>query len=217
VDTFQALGVTLVAILPGASYTFAYERVAGGFGVSLADRLFRFLAASAVFAALFFGPGLVVYRDYVVTGRLARGELPVGAAWAIVVVYVALPTGVGSALGAAHLADKGWARVLLGGSPEPRAWDHLWRMRKQGVVRMRLMSGTWLAGFYGTWSERQSYAAGYPEAGDLYLAVQLKVDAESGKFERDADGRAVPVEGGGGLLVRWAQVEFLEFQEMSND
>lgn len=215
-DTFQALGVTLVAILPGASYMFAFERVAGGFGVSLADRIFRFLAASAVFAALSFGPGLVLYRDFVVTGRLARGELSVWPAWAVVIAYVALPTVIGSALGAAHKAGTTWARVLLGESPEPRAWDYLWRRTTKGVVRMRLTSGTWLAGFYATWDGLRSYAAGYPESGDIFLAVQLAVDAESGEFERDSDGRAVPVPGGGGLLVRWEQVEFLEFQETSD-
>ena len=215
-NTFQALGVTLVAILPGASYMFAYERVAGGFGVSLADRLFRFLAASAVFAALFFGPGLVIYRDVVVTGQLARGELAVWPTWAIVIVYVAIPTAVGSGLGSAHKAGNRWARILLGEAPEPRAWDHLWRREPQGVVRMRLTSGTWLAGIYGTWSGRKAYAAGYPESGDIFLPLQVMVDAESGELQSDDDGCVVPVAGGGGLLVRWEQVEFLEIQETNN-
>ena len=39
------------ALLPGASYNFAFERVAGSFGVRFADRLIRFAAALAVFAA----------------------------------------------------------------------------------------------------------------------------------------------------------------------
>ncbi len=60
ISTFQALAV---ALLPGASYTFAYKRVVGAFGVSLSDRLVRFLAASALFTALFSGPGLLLYRS----------------------------------------------------------------------------------------------------------------------------------------------------------
>ena len=52
-NTFQALAVTLLAVLPGASYTFAYERVVGAFGVSLSDRLVRFTAASAIFHVRF--------------------------------------------------------------------------------------------------------------------------------------------------------------------
>lgn len=42
ISTFQALAVALLALLPGATYTFAYERRVGGFGVSLSDRLVRF-------------------------------------------------------------------------------------------------------------------------------------------------------------------------------
>jgi hypothetical protein len=33
-----------VAILPGASYTFAVERLLGSYGVKCSDRLVRFLA-----------------------------------------------------------------------------------------------------------------------------------------------------------------------------
>jgi hypothetical protein len=32
IDTFEALAVVGLAILPGASYTFTFERVAGSFG-----------------------------------------------------------------------------------------------------------------------------------------------------------------------------------------
>jgi hypothetical protein len=84
-----------------------------------------------------------------------------------------------------------------------------------GVVRLRLRSGTWLAGVYGTTSDgRQSYAAGYPEDGDLYLSLQLRVDPVTGEFTRDDEDRPVPVAGRSGLLVRWAEIEYLEFQEM---
>lgn len=74
-DNFQALAVTLIAVLPGAVYTFALERWTGAFGVSLSDRLVRFTAASAAFVAVFAGPGYIVYRDLVATGRLTRGEV----------------------------------------------------------------------------------------------------------------------------------------------
>ncbi|MCW2569282.1 MAG: hypothetical protein JWN54_3379, partial [Mycobacterium sp.] len=46
ISTFQALAGVVLALLPGAAYTFAYERVAGAFGISTTDRLVRFLAAS---------------------------------------------------------------------------------------------------------------------------------------------------------------------------
>lgn len=63
ISTFQALAVALLFILPGAAYTFALERVGGSFGVKLADRIFRFLAASAVFQALLSGVELWAYRS----------------------------------------------------------------------------------------------------------------------------------------------------------
>ena len=71
ISTFQALAVALLALLPGASYIFAYERVVGGFGVSLADRLVRFLAASALFVAVFAWAGLLLYRNFIIAGCLA--------------------------------------------------------------------------------------------------------------------------------------------------
>jgi hypothetical protein len=47
--SFQAFFATLLALLPGAVYVFAYERQVGSFGVNFTDRLIRFLSASAVF------------------------------------------------------------------------------------------------------------------------------------------------------------------------
>lgn len=44
----------------GAAYTFAYERVAGSFGIGLSDRVVRFVAGSAIFHALLAGPELVL-------------------------------------------------------------------------------------------------------------------------------------------------------------
>lgn len=85
----------------------------------------------------------------------------------------------------------------------------------QGIVRLKTKSGAWLAGLYGTTPEgRRSYAAGYPEEGDLYLSLQLQVDVATGAFFRDDEGRPKPVEGRSGLLVRWAEVDYLEFQEI---
>jgi hypothetical protein len=68
ISTFQALLVTLLALLPGALYSFAYERVAGGYGISFSDRLLRFVAASAVLHALLAAPEVYFYRTVIVTG-----------------------------------------------------------------------------------------------------------------------------------------------------
>lgn len=51
--------------------------------------------------------------------------------------------------------------------------------------------------------------AGYPEPQDLYLAASVEVDPDTGEFALGDDGR--PRLGSGGLLVRWEEVEYLEF------
>lgn len=221
ISTFQALAVALLALLPGASYTFAYERIVGGFGPSFSDRLVRFLVVSAVFAAVFSAPGLILYRSFIVNDRLTHGSFT----WVDLVVfeilalaYVLLPTAAGGFVGGSVRIGRRWARALVGNAIERRAWDFLWRPGAQGVVRLKMKSGVWLAGLYGTTEFGQrSYAAGYPEGGDLYLATQFVVDADSGAFIRDEDERPVPAPGSPGLLVRWEEIEYLDFLEIPRD
>lgn len=215
ITTFQALAVTLLALLPGASYTFAYERVIGNFRVSFTDRLVRFTAASALFAALFSGPAFLLYRAVIVNGKLGRGSVNPVYLELVALAYVLVPIGVGALLGAGQRCHWRWVALFVGGSPEPRAWDYIWSLRVAAVVRVKLKSGTWLAGMFNTnQAGQRSFAAGYPEKEDLYLSQQLKVDPVSGEFARDPDGTAVPVDGGGGLLLRWDEIEFLEFKEL---
>lgn len=202
IGTFQALVVAILAVLPGAAYTFAYERVAGSFGAGLADRLVRFLTGSAIFHALFAGLELLMYREFIATGSLARGEAAWWAFWLVTLGYVLLPTLAGAGLGYSRMKRWRWVRLLLGDAPEPRAWDYLWNSDVQGFLRIKLKSGPWIAGFHGTTSDgRRSYAAGYPEEGDLYLAVGLEIDPHSGELNRDGDGRPLPVAGPRGLLI----------------
>jgi hypothetical protein len=57
----------------------------------------------------------------------------------------------------------------------------------------------------------RSYAAGYPEDQDLYLVEAIEVDPESGDFLLDEQGE--PTLRGSGILVRWDEVEYLDFIE----
>jgi len=190
ISTFQALAVALLFLLPGAAYNFALERVAGSYGSSLADRLVRFLAASAVFQAGFVSLELWLYREYVVAGRLAVGDVPALLLQGLTILYVGVPTLTGSLVGLGQKRRWGWARLLTGEAPEPRARDFLWRRNTEGIVRVRLKSGSWLAGVYGkSPAGVRSYASGYPEVGDVFLSRQLHVDATSGAFQVDAEGR----------------------------
>jgi hypothetical protein len=216
ISTFQALVVALLFILPGAAYTFALERVGGSFGIKLSDRIFRFLAASAVFQALFAGLEVWAYREWVASGRLAAGDVPWWAVQIVALAYVLVPIAVGSLVGKGQKERWRWVVALTGDGPEPRAWDFLWRRHPRGMVRVRLKSGSWLAGVYGVSSTGvQSYASGYGEDGDLFLAESLAVDDETGAFELDDEDRPIRTEDPPGLLIRRSEVEYLEFEEIS--
>lgn len=43
------LAVVVPAVLPGAAYVWAFERQVSAYGVTLADRAFRFVAVSMLF------------------------------------------------------------------------------------------------------------------------------------------------------------------------
>ena len=72
-----------------------------------------------------------------------------------------------------------------------------------------MRSGTWLGGAYADANGCRSYTAGYPEQQDLFLAAAVELDPETGEFVIDGDGNVPLLEGG--LLVRWEEVEYLEF------
>ena len=178
ISTFQALAVALIALLPGASYTFAVERSLGSYGVKFSDRLVRFLAASAVFHAVASGPEYLLYRSYFMPGALAKGELSWLTLEIIALVYVFVPIGIGTMF--AYLgrppgrpADQAsgtnppgrWKRIghfcgrsirkvarwIVGQNREPRAWDLTWSHDVNAIVRVKLKSGPWLAGLWGRW------------------------------------------------------------------
>jgi hypothetical protein len=54
----------------------------------------------------------------------------------------------------------------------------------------------------------RSYAAGYPEDQDLYLVEAVEVDPENGEFMLEGGEL---VSRGSAILVRWNEVEYLDF------
>jgi len=82
----------------------------------------------------------------------------------------------------------------------------------RGWVRLRLKGGTWLGGAFATRADgTRAYAAGYPEQQDLYLVESVEVDPETGSFLLDDEG--TPVSRGSSILIRWEEVEYLDFIE----
>jgi hypothetical protein len=213
VSTFQGLAVALIALLPGATYTFAYERQAGSFAITTSDRVVRFLAASAVFQALLAGPTYIAYKHWIATGHLSSGQV---SAWWIELVavgYIIVPAAAGTLIGMGQTRTGwqwAWTRWFATDAPEPTAWDHVWRHMKNRVVRIRLKSGVWTAGAWGTVGGRRPYAAGYPEPGDLYLSVVFVVDRMTGEFDRGPGGALVEASRSHGILLRRDEIEFLE-------
>ena len=202
-STFQALGVLLLAFLPGALYVWAFEREAGGWGLGVADRFLRFVGFSAVFHALAAPLTYIAYRDFVLTGRLAHGKaLPLWL-WIVPVLYVVVPALAGSLIGNKTSAGKRWTRYVAGRSAAPRAWDHLFASHDlSGWIRLRLKNDDWIVGAYAPSDNRRlrSYAAGYPDAQDLYLVETADCEPGTGRFLLNPDG--TPRLRGVGVLVR---------------
>ena len=63
----------------------------------------------------------------------------------------------------------------------------------------------------GRQERSSSYFAGYPEEQDLYLVQTAEVDPDSGEFLYDEQDRLRVRDSG--VLLRWDEVEYLEFFE----
>jgi hypothetical protein len=182
-STVVELGLVLLAVLPGAIYTWTYEREAGSFGVSFADRTLRFLAVSVLGHLVLGWPEFLIYRHTFAhqTGSLDAASF--AAIWIDVVLLVVIPGSLGTILGGLYAtrtsrgvtwprirrrlggAEDRLLRVLLGRDPAPRAWDDLFAARPSVYLRVRTTDGIALAGRFAN----RSYAGGYPNDPDLLI------------------------------------------------
>lgn len=206
-NSFQMLAVIAIALLPGALYVWAFEREVGRWGIGLADRVLRFFGGSAIFHAVMAPATYWLWaRDW---KHVAAGEPLSWLLWLAPLAYVLIPSGAGVLVGSAVRRGDRKLSWIAGRSPAPRSWDHLFGGQPDGWVRMRLKSGGWIGGVWAQVGDRRSYAAGYPEDQDLFLAATASVDPDSGEFLTDDGGNVEVLPGA--LLVRWSEVEFLEF------
>lgn len=227
--TFQALVVLVVSVLPGALFTFEYERECGRLAISdFNERLIAFVGMSAFFGLVSMPLLYQGYRSWVVTGALRRGEPLPWWLWLIVVAYVVVPLGTGLLAGFLVRNRVRWAaRVLTGPSPHPRAWDALFRTPGLGgYLKLRLkepgVGNPWIMGAWAAQDAmggggdgvrgRYSYASAYPHDQDLYLMETFEIDSE-GRYITDGEDGGRPVARGQGVLVRWDEVLYAEFIE----
>jgi hypothetical protein len=215
-STFQALGVALLALLPGALYELAREQRSGRWGLRGADQLFRLLAFSVVFQVVIAPLTYWLYSHYIITGHLRHGRPVSGWIWVLLLAYLVVPFAFGrfTALGHRYRSRQTtstWKRSIVravnlytDAAPAPRAWDYLFSYRRRkGWIILHLKDGDRIG---GAW--RNSYAASYPDDQDLYLSEQVELTTD-GRFQLDDDGLPRSLEKG--LLIRWAEVRYLDF------
>jgi hypothetical protein len=215
--TFQAALVVALAVLPGALYVWAFERIVGPWGIGLVDRLLRFIGISAIFHAAFLPITYDWYGRYVVSGELAAGAVLPRTVYLGVIAYVALPIAAGALVGLGIRRRWRWATFVAGSQRAPRAFDELFLQGGTGYVRLKLKDvrggDRWLAGWFGraviNGQERRSRVSRYPEAQDLYLVQTLACDEGNGELLL-RNGQVIPFNES--LLIRWEEVAYLYFE-----
>ncbi|HYO61720.1 MAG TPA: DUF6338 family protein [Actinomycetota bacterium] len=142
VETFEAMAVAAVMLLPGALYVWGFERQVGNWGIGLSDRVFRFFGTSAWIHVTIAPLTYWLWATAVAGGDVAAGRPLSRWIWLALIGYVSIPFLVGRSVGRAARDGRKWARLFIGPSPAPRAWDHFFASRPDGWVRLRLKSGT---------------------------------------------------------------------------
>lgn len=206
-ETFQALAVIAIALLPGALYVWSFEREAGLWGINLPDRILRFLGVSAVFQLLAAPLTYWAWHSYISDGDWrSDGTIPLGL-YAVLVPYVVAPVALGLIMGRSASRGGRLAWLTHGDRPAPTAWDHFFSKQPDGWVRLRLKAGVWIGGAYA----KGAYASGYPEPQDIYFSAAF-VDPTTGAFRLDPAGKPQLMPNIF-LLVRWEEVEYLVFDD----
>jgi len=189
--TAQALAVVVLAVLPGAAYVWAFERQAGAYGVSAADRTLRLLAVSLIVQLAFSPVAYVVWRLLYRDEPFAGWQFAI--AWLGALLLTGVPCALGTALGLLWSArerpdeyqkvrrllrldrDPGSALLALaaGSRRAPTAWDAMFSAAPAAHVRVRTKTSGVLIGTYG----ERSYAGAFPHSRDLLLEDTWEVDA----------------------------------------
>lgn len=190
---------------------WAFRRSSPSYGDRLRDWLLRLLCLSAVCLTVGSWPLYWVYSNFW-DQMIAGSPLPRGL-YLLPAAYLVLPTAAGWIFGHAVNKQWLWASKLAGKDRPPLAWDHLFNERCHGYIRCRLKSDRWVGGYY---NDDQTYNLGlasYAAGGgfddrDLYISYAFNFDQETGVQLHPT---------GASILIKWSEVEFLEFQELADN
>jgi hypothetical protein len=217
-DSFEALSVLVIALVPGAVFTYALERQTGAWGIKFSDRVLRFVVISLVFEVLAIPLSYVLWRQYSFPTPFFDDAHPFPwKLYSAAILYLVLPLLVGLIAGRAYAKNHQWVAVVFRQLlTAPRAWDHLFSRRPVGYVRMLLKVDppTWVAGGYstGTTPHDRAYVGNFPELPDIYCPVRLACDPDSGAFEFVlVQGRRKVRRLQGSLYVDGGSIAYLEF------
>ncbi len=194
-------------VIPGALYVWSFERPAGRYGIGLKDRALRLLGTSAVLLSLFAWALYWAYIEHQPT--FANLKQPPWWFWIFPILYTGVPAAIGGLLGYGWKQNWSWVRFLFGRNRAPSAWDHLFQDRPAGGIRCKLKSGTWLAGIYAEVNGDRPYASGHPGPQDVYLPRTIHINRSTGGIILNEQGN--PIVLGASVLLRWEEIEFLEF------
>lgn len=207
IGTFQGLAVAVLALIPGALFMWAFERVAGAWGIGFSDRFLRFLGISVLLNVVVAPGTYLIWHNYLRSGVLSDDQMLPWWLWLVALLYVFVPILLGRGLALGLQSGAGWAQALNVGSRPPTAWDSIFSAEPEGWILIRLKSGRWIGGQYA----EGSYAGGYPEPPDLFLARECVVDQDAEEFVLDASGEPQAIgPPNWGILVRWEEIEYLE-------
>lgn len=181
------IAAAVLFLVPGLNTTWVIDRLAGQSTQPGTERLLKALSWSVV-VYLGASPWLFSQREQLFHSGPTLSEFLLGGA----ILFLAAPAILG-ALVAAFRRFEGlqkWFRKATGIHPAPTAWDFAFTTFKTGFVRVRLLDGRLLGGFYGG----DSFASSFPEPQDVFVEQAWSLD-EKGSFLH-------PVGDGRGLLIR---------------
>lgn len=206
---FNAAILLIVLVLPGAFFSWGFEKKVPRYGKQLKDWLVRLAGATAIWNAVVSWPLHWLYTSY--WDDLAVGKTLPWPIYIAPIAYLLVPAAVGWGAGWLFArTEKKMPKVaeFLAPNRRPSAWDHLFGAEVPGFVRCCLKSGRWVGGAYYLAKPLRSYSSLAEAEKDIFIAHAVEFNQEDGTALRH-QGDYVWTKGG--IYITASQIESLEF------